>query len=65
MEESIIRPKKMCQLLGISMATLYNWEKDGTMPIEKIKFGPNCVGYRSSDYRKWMNGELETEIEAA
>lgn len=57
----IIRPKRMCQLLGISLATLYNWERDGKMPIEKIKFGPNCVGYRQSDYKRWMSGKLETE----
>lgn len=56
----ILRPKEICTILGISIATLYRWEADGKLPIEKIKFGPNCVGFRRSDVENWLNGELET-----
>lgn len=54
----IIRPKKLCSLLKISLATLYRWEAEGELPIEKVKFGPNCVGFRQSDVEKWLAGEL-------
>lgn len=58
-ELKILRPKALCRILGISIASLYRWEKEGKLPIKKIKFGPNCVGYRRSDVEAWLNGELD------
>lgn len=61
-ELELIRPKELCRLLGgIHLSTLYRWEAEGKIPIDKIKFGPRAVGYRKSDYLAWINGELEDE----
>lgn len=59
-ELQIIRPKQLCTILSISIPTLYRWHAEGKMPIEKIKFGPNCVGYRRSDVEKWLNPKSES-----
>lgn len=55
----LIRPKELCELLNISIPTLYRWEAEGRLPIPKIKFGPNCVGFRMSDVENWINGDLD------
>ena len=58
----LIRPKELCQLLGgIHISTLYRWESEGKLPIEKISFGPRAVGYRKADVEKWLSGELDSE----
>lgn len=53
----IIRIKDLKAILGCSVATIYRWEAEGKLPIEKIKFGPNSVGYRKKDVDAWLNGE--------
>lgn len=59
----LIKPKKLASLLGVHLSTIYRWETEGKMPIEKIKYGPNSVGYRMADVEKWLNGELnEAEV---
>lgn len=57
----IIRPKQLAKLLGISIPTLYRWDSLNQIPIEKIRIGPNVVGYRRSDVEKWLGGESKTE----
>lgn len=57
----MIRPKELCDILGISIATLYRWESEGNLPIKKVRFGPNCVGFRQVDVEKWVNGGFEKE----
>lgn len=57
----IIRPAKLCSILDIHISTLYRWESEGKLPIEKISFGPRAVGFRKSDVEKWLSGELEDE----
>jgi len=59
-ELQIIRPQALCKILGISIASLYRWEAEGKLPIKKIRFGPNCVGYRRQDVEKWLNSETES-----
>lgn len=53
----LIRPTELCQLLSISIATLYRWEKNGKLPINKIKIGPGAVGYKMSDVEKWLEDQ--------
>jgi len=57
----IIRPKELCEILGISIASLYRWETEGKLPIKKIHFGPNCVGYRRSDVENWLDSTYVNE----
>ena len=55
----IIRPRALCNMLSISIPTLYRWHAIGEVPIKKIRLGPGIVGYRRADVEAWMNGELE------
>ena len=55
----IIRVNELCQLTGISKATIYRWEANGELPISKIKLGPNSVGFLYSDVEAWLNGQVE------
>lgn len=57
----IIRPKQLAKLLGISIPTLYRWDNLNQIPIEKIRIGPNVVGYRRSDVEEWLKSESKTE----
>ncbi|WP_428235486.1 helix-turn-helix transcriptional regulator [Gracilimonas sp.] len=56
-ELSIIRPQELAKLLKITVQSLYNWEAKGKLPIEKVRFGPNCVGFRYKDVEAWLNGQ--------
>jgi len=53
----ILRPRQLCQLLSISIATLYRWEAEGKLPFEKIRMGPNTVGFLKSDVEVWLKSE--------
>ena len=44
----------VCQSLGVSRGTLYNWERAGKFP-ERRKIGPHRVG--------WLRSEIEDHIE--
>jgi len=55
----MLRPKQLCEVLSISVPTLYRWEAEGKVPIEKVRLGPGIVAYRRTDVEKWINGEFE------
>jgi len=57
----ILTVKETCRILNCSVPTIYRWCNDGTLPIPKLKLGPNKVGFRKSDLKAWLNGKLETE----
>lgn len=59
----IIRVKELCSLLKISVATLYRWHANGDIPLNKIKYGKNIVGYRRIDVEKWLQEREESETE--
>ena len=50
----LIRPSELCDLLSISIATLYRWEAQGELPIKKVKIGPGAVGFRKEDVEAWI-----------
>lgn len=51
---SIVRPKELCEMLSISVATLYRWISEDKFP-KKVKLGPSAVGWRYSDIEEWLN----------
>jgi|AntRauTorckE6833_2_1112554.scaffolds.fasta_scaffold04910_3 excisionase family DNA binding protein len=53
----LIRPKKLCSLLGISIPTLYRWESEGRLPFSKIQIGPGAVGYRKTDVVEYLQAQ--------
>ena len=59
----IIRVKELCSLLKISVPTLYRWHANGDIPLNKIKYGKNIVGYRRADVEEWLNERAESETE--
>ena len=61
----ILRPKTLCKMLGISIPTLYRWEAEGKFPVQKIKIGPNSVGYRSDAVEKWIEEKANQTITVA
>jgi len=58
----IIRPKELCEMLSISIPTLYRWHAEDKFPVKKIKIGPNSVGYRLAEVEKWLEDQ-ERELE--
>ena len=44
----IIRPAQAARLLGISIPTLYRWEKAGRL-APRVILGPNTSGWREED----------------
>ena len=59
----LIRPKELCEILSISIPTLYRWHSENKFPVKKIQIGPNSVAYRMADVEKWLEDqETETEI---
>ncbi|MCC5906582.1 MAG: excisionase family DNA-binding protein [Balneolaceae bacterium] len=61
----ILTIKEVCQLLNVSVPTIYRWESEGTLPFPKIRVGPNRVGFRQVDVEAYINNQIEpVEIEA-
>ena len=54
-DNSLIRQRDLCALLGISRSTLFRWERDGTFP-RRLKLGPKRVAWRKSDIDDWLTG---------
>jgi prophage regulatory protein len=55
--EAIISNGKMEELLGKDRRTIWRWwRKDKTFP-EPIQINGRAIGFRSSDYQAWLNGE--------
>lgn len=57
-----IRPKELCKMLGISIPTLYRWDKKGILP-PKREIGPNTVGYRSDEIQEFIENRPEVKKE--
>jgi excisionase family DNA binding protein len=57
----LIRPSELCDLLSISIATLYRWEAQGKLPIKKVKVGPGVVGFKKSDVEAWIKESQDSD----
>lgn len=49
----ILRTDEVAERLGVSRTTLWRWEREGDFP-DRIKLGPNSVGWRESDLEDWL-----------
>lgn len=49
----LIRPKELCQQLGVTKQTIWRWQKEGIIPPSK-RIGPNCVGWFRTDIESWL-----------
>ncbi len=45
----LLTVKQVCNILNVSIATIYRWEAEGNLPFPKLKIGPSAVRFRRSD----------------
>ena len=58
MEDRILRPREVCEVLGLSRTTLWRRTRDGDFP-PPIRLGANFIGWRSTDVEGWLQGRPE------
>jgi predicted DNA-binding transcriptional regulator AlpA len=51
---NFIRARELSQRLGVSLATVWRWEKKGILP-KKRRIGPNVVGWLAKDIDAHLN----------
>jgi predicted DNA-binding transcriptional regulator AlpA len=44
----IIRPAQTARILGVTVATVYRWERAGRL-APRVRLGPNTSGWREED----------------
>lgn len=49
----VIRRKELCKITGLSMSTLWRWEREGNFPA-RIRLTTHSVGWRRSDIETWL-----------
>lgn len=54
--------KELCQLLGISSATLYRMVKAGSFP-GSIRISENMVGWLAGDVDEWLHSLPKNKLE--
>ena len=53
MSDRILRPKDVCQLLGISLSSLWRYRKEG-FP-RPLAIGQRNIGWRESVVMEWVD----------
>ncbi len=48
----VVRRKELSKRLGVSLVTLWRWEREGRLP-PRCSFGPNTVGWLEDDLEAW------------
>ena len=56
----LLRPSKVCNILGISLATLYREMKKPEFP-SKIRISAKAVGFKESEIIQWIEDKKENE----
>lgn len=51
--EKILTEKEVCELLKISRATLWRWQRDGKFP-KRRSFGPKSPRWLYSEIDRWV-----------
>lgn len=61
----LVRPSQVCELLGISIPTLYRYLKDDPDFPPRVRLGKNgAVAFRESDIRNYIERNTESKAEA-
>ncbi len=55
----ILRPAQVAKMLGISLPTLWRWDRDDNTFPPKIRLGPNMVGYLAADIETWLAARIK------
>ena len=49
----VVRKRKVCEMLGVSPATLWRWTRRKGFPAP-IQLGPNTVGWLTTEIDEWL-----------
>jgi excisionase family DNA binding protein len=63
--ERLLTVKQVCNILNVSIATIYRWEAEGRLPFPKLKIGPSAVRFRESDVFQHIENQVEPQTEVA
>jgi predicted DNA-binding transcriptional regulator AlpA len=53
------RPQQIARYLGISVQTLYRWEREGQFPKRNRITGMNCALWRWTDVHAWTDSSVQ------
>ena len=54
MTDRILRPREVCQTIGLSRTTLWRKQTAGDFPAP-VRLGPNSIGWRDSTVQEWLD----------
>jgi predicted DNA-binding transcriptional regulator AlpA len=57
--EAVLTDKQVCELVGISLDTLWRLERKGDAP-PRVQLSPRRHGRRLADVRRWITERTET-----
>jgi predicted DNA-binding transcriptional regulator AlpA len=57
------RVKKVAQVAGISVASVWRWSADGRLPAP-YQLGASAVAWKSSEIMEWMENLPRANIQA-
>ena len=55
LEGRLIRAREISYRLGVSVPTIYHWEKIDGFP-KRIRLGPNAVAWKGEEIQEWIDG---------
>lgn len=55
LEGRLVRAREISYRLGISVPTLYHWEKTDGFP-KRVRLGPNSVAWKGEEIKRWIDG---------
>lgn len=54
----VLRPQEVCEVLGISLSTLYRLRRAGRFPSE-VRLANRLIGWRVVDVEAWVSSRGE------
>jgi prophage regulatory protein len=54
LEGRLVRAREISYRLGVSVPTLYHWEKTTDFP-KRIRIGANSVAWKGSEIQSWID----------
>jgi prophage regulatory protein len=60
----VLRMAEAARLLGVSLSTLWRWERSGDFP-KRIRLGVRTVGIREDELMAWIEGRQRPGMDPA
>ena len=55
LEGRLVRAREISYRLGVSVPTIYHWEKIDGFP-KRIRLCPNAVAWKGEEIQRWIDG---------